>query len=590
MYVALVQNNPTTGALKDNADMVLKAVEALSKQPYPPDLVVFPAYALTGFPLHGLGRSAAFAAEVLDTAQRLIKEAKLPILLGMVLPQQIPDVPGFFCEPESLYCKDGDGGSLGFSYGTFGEDGGQETDASYASDIRGTDMVKVKMEGLTVCIILDAYPDETNDLRDCDLIIMQLAKDYNGADSLFTSSQQLGYLKEVAQMNSAWLMVSNLVGAQDDMVFDGGSLVINPEGELIASAPVFEESVILQNIPSLKSNGPGRASMAVVAEAAEEADATVEKADVVSAGVETAEAEAEAAGENGESVSLTAGVHNGLVTPLLPYEADWKALTVAVRDYLHKNGFTDVVIGISGGLDSAVTAVLAADVLGSEHLHGVIMPSAHTPESSTADAQELAEALGIKTVILPIDGPLKAFSELYQEQLGSLGSDLAQQNIQARIRMIHLMQLANTHGWLLLNTTNKSEAAVGYSTLYGDTAGSYAPLGNIYKTDVYGLAEWRNTKQKVIPAAILTKAPSAELFAGQLDQDTLPPYEVLDRILKLHIEENMGIDQIIDATSSGHLLDPIDPEIIADVLHRVRVSEFKRRQEPLSPTLGPVDM
>ncbi|MDR0350361.1 MAG: NAD(+) synthase, partial [Coriobacteriales bacterium] len=263
---------------------------------------------------------------------------------------------------------------------------------------------------------------------------------------------------------------------------------------------------------------------------------------------------------------------------------------LCVRDYVIKNGFTDVVLGLSGGIDSAVTATLACDALGAERVHGVLMPGPHSSQGSIDDAAELAENLGIETLTLPITEPLGAFYALFEDRLGQQGSFLARQNIQARIRTVYLMHLSNTFGWLLLNTGNKSEAAMGFSTLYGDTAGALAPLGNVYKTDVYGLARWRNERTRVIPEATLVKAPSAELYDGQTDQDSLPPYELLDRVLRLHIEEGFGIQRILEHLRHEPDVEGLSEGLVAKVLQGVQAAEYKRRQEPLAPSLGNVDM
>jgi NAD+ synthase (glutamine-hydrolysing) len=278
------------------------------------------------------------------------------------------------------------------------------------------------------------------------------------------------------------------------------------------------------------------------------------------------------------------------IIPLLPYEASWRALTLGVGDYVRKNGFEVVVLGLSGGIDSAVTAALAVDALGAENVHGVLMSSPNSSPGSVTDAEALAANLGITTLNFPISEMFEGFLPQSKAVLGTPGSDLAIQNLQARLRTVILMHLSNTYGWLLLNTGNKSEAAMGYSTLYGDTAGAIAPLGNIYKTDVYGLATWRNSRSLVIPQEIIEKEPSAELYPGQKDADALPPYEVLDQILRLHIEENLGVDEILEFLSEYPIKTDIDEQMILDVLVSVRKSEFKRRQEPMSFQFDAIDM
>ena len=572
LYIALVQNNPKVGALNENAEAIIKAIDRLADSTYPPDLVVFPAFALTGLPLDGLSYSMAFAAEILDVSRRLVREARLPALVGTVIPRKLGEGQGFSCEPEVLYCRDGDGGILGFARSDY-----DESASEVENDYPGSSLIVVKFDRLTVGIALDAYPEDDLEMRDCDLVIMLLAKDYHGSDSLFTSSQQIEFFQETARENRCWLLVSNLVGGQDDIVFDGGALAIAPNGELVGNSPVLEESVLFCSVPEESLVLKGGAVVGAGAYAGSDAGG-LGRGGAGGAG-------GGAGGAGGEA----ANAETNKQLPLLPFEADWRAICLAIRDYVAKNGFSDVVIGLSGGLDSSVVAALAVDALGPEHVHGVVMSSPHTSEASVSDAQELAKNLQIDTIYLPIDDAMESFRRLYLERLDSEGSELARQNIQPRIRMIHLMHLANDFGWLVLNTSNKSESAMGYSTLYGDSAGAFAPLGSTYKTGVYGLAEFKNQRQTVIPASVLAKPPSAELYEGQLDADSLPPYEVLDTILKLHIEGGLGIDQIIEASINEPLHEPLDAALITDVLVRVQAAEFKRRQQPVTPSLGRVD-
>jgi NAD+ synthase (glutamine-hydrolysing) len=543
MYIAIVQNNPTAGALRENMERALESLDALAASPYPPDLVVFPAYALTGAPLEGLCFSDAFAAESIDVAHAFIQKASLPALVGSFIPRPLDDEMGFVSEPEVLFSKEGSGGALGFV--DFENDWSM---THYASSITTI------IDGQTVSVLLDDFPEPADDFSDSDIVILLLAKEYRGTNSMFTASEQLSYLRELARENKIWVVAANLVGAQDTTVFDGASVVLKPDGTVAAAAEAFQEQILVCNIsadaPGLDALADGRLDSAV-------------------------------GGAQGQAVG-----DEQIIKPLLPYEADWRAMKLCLRDYVVKNGFTDVVLGVSGGIDSAVCATLAVDALGCEHVHGVLMPGPHSSAGSVEDALALAANLGIETLTLPIDQPLEAFRTLSREVLGQEGSPLAQQNIQARIRTVSLMHLSNTFGWLLLNTGNKSEAAMGFSTLYGDTAGALAPLGNVYKTDVYGLAHWRNEQRPVIPVEILEKAPSAELYDGQKDCDTLPPYDLLDYILRLHIEDDYGVDQILEFASREPEGETLTSELVQQVLATVQQAEFKRRQEPLAPTLG----
>ena len=540
MYIAVVQNNPTTGALAANAQAMLAVVDQLADAAYPPDLVVFPAYAMSGYPLDGLAYSTAFGAACLDSIQSFIQSAKLPCLFGSVTPQSI----GWrhFSEAEAIYCQNGRGGALGFT-------------APSGMAFEQPHYIQVKMDNLKVAIFMDSYPDYSNDYLENDLLIILLAKEYEGAESLTSSSERLNELRLTARDAQAWVVLANLVGGQDDVVFDGGSLVISPDGSVQQAAPLFDTGIIFCNLTS--------ANPAVLPASESDPHAAV------------------LAAQSKDRVTLKSPVAN---------EADWQALVLSTRDYVLKNGFSEVALGISGGIDSALTATLAVDALGAENVHGLLMPSLYTDPVSVRDAQALAKNLGIATLEMPITEPVQAVEAVVQATIGEPGSDTARQNLQARMRMVYLMHLSNSFDWLVLNTTNKSEAAMGYSTLYGDTAGAFSPFGNTYKTEVYELARWRNQRQAVIPLSILEKAPSGELYAGQLDTDRLPPYEVLDRILRLHIEDRMGIDEIIDIVQNTPAGDPIAASLVSQVLAQVSRSEFKRRQEPLAPSIGSVDM
>jgi NAD+ synthase (glutamine-hydrolysing) len=543
MYIALAQTNPTVGAFSLNAEKALALIDELAKSAYPPDLVIFPAYALSGTPLDGLAYSDALAEESLSTARDFIARASLPTIIGSVLPRPLEEMSAFVCEPEVLYCKDGKGGALGFV----------DIENSWSQDSYAAN-VTIVVDGTTISVLLDDYPESVDDYADSALVVLMLSKEYQGTNSMFTASQQLNYLRGFAKESASWVVVANLVGAQDSYVFDGASVILDNKGRVVKAAEPFVEQLITCNL-ALESPFAASASSA-----------------------------AESAHANAPSKDRQ------LIKPLLPYEADWKALCLAVGDYVGKNGFSDVVIGLSGGIDSAVTAALAVDALGAERVHGVLMPGPFSSEGSITDAAALAENLGIETHTMPIGKPFETFKEVSLDTLGQEGSFIAQQNLQARIRTIYLMHLSNTFNWLLLNTGNKSEAAMGFSTLYGDTAGAFAPLGNVYKGDVYELAAWRNNQKALIPPSILQKAPSAELYDGQEDQDSLPPYDVLDRILRLHIEDGLGVDQILAYANNEVETDPLEPELVQQVLDTVRKAEYKRRQEPLAPMLGYNDL
>jgi NAD+ synthetase len=250
----------------------------------------------------------------------------------------------------------------------------------------------------------------------------------------------------------------------------------------------------------------------------------------------------------------------------------YAALVLGVRDYVRKNGFENVVLGLSGGIDSALTAAIAVDALGPEHVIGVAMPSPYSSAASSEDAEALARSLGMRFQSIPIAGTMQAYDAALAPAFHGRPSDITEENLQARIRGNTLMALSNKFGWLVLTTGNKSETSVGYSTLYGDTAGGFAALKDVYKTQVYALSRWRNAQSPVIPERTITRAPSAELRPDQTDQDSLPPYDVLDAILREYVEEDRSIAEI---ARMGH-----DEALVRRVARMVDLAEYKRRQSP----------
>ncbi len=310
----------------------------------------------------------------------------------------------------------------------------------------------------------------------------------------------------------------NLVGGQDELVFDGASLALDGSGEMIHRSPQFEEDLFVVDVPL-----PGERATA------------------------------------------------GSITQLLdPTEEVYQALVTGVRDYVRKNGFERVVIGLSGGIDSALTATIASDALGAGSVWGVAMPTRYSSEHSVDDARQLAVNLGIRFDVIPVDGIYGSFLKAVEPVFGGSSFGVAEENLQARARGTVLMALSNRHGPMVLATGNKSEMAAGYATLYGDMVGGYAVLKDVFKTLVYELARWRNKDGLVIPQRSIDKPPSAELRPEQKDQDSLPPYEVLDAILERHIERDEGIDEIV---SAGY-----ERVLVENVLAMVGRNEYKRRQ------------
>lgn len=353
----------------------------------------------------------------------------------------------------------------------------------------------------------------------------------------------------------------NLVGGQDELVFDGGSFVAGPTGEILVRCASFAESVEVLDVEVARGSRPPTLPVTPVTPPA--ASRPILAADRPSASPAT------------EGRDLIAGP---LCPPLDLNAQRWGALVLATRDYVRKSGFSDVALGLSGGIDSSLTAAAAVDALGPEHVHGVLMPSRYSSPHSVTDAEKAAANLGIDARTVPIEAAHRAFEDMLggPDRAGSL----TDQNLQSRIRGVVLMALANENGWLVLTTGNKSEAAVGYSTLYGDTAGAFAVLKDVWKTDVYELARWRNRQagREIVPETVLAKAPSAELRPDQRDDQSLPPYEVLDPILALYVEEDLTATEICARSVAPD-------EMVERVCGLVDRAEYKRRQTPVGPRL-----
>jgi NAD+ synthase (glutamine-hydrolysing) len=347
---------------------------------------------------------------------------------------------------------------------------------------------------------------------------------------------RLALVTKRAREAKAPLAYVNMTGGQDDLVFDGDSIVVDKSGSVIARAPQFEDGVMLVDVD--------------VEPATSTPDVVISESPVVL------------------EKTLTPGIAHRLGDE----EEIWNAIVVGLRDYVTKNGFTSVLVGLSGGIDSALVAALAVDALGPDRVHGVGMPSKYSSEHSLADAEQIAKNTGLGFRVVEIQSMVDAF----RKQVDLTG--LAEENLQARVRGTTLMGISNQHGHLVLATGNKSELACGYSTLYGDAVGGYAPIKDIYKTDVWALSRWRNSVARAagemppIPENSITKEPSAELRPDQKDSDSLPEYEILDKALMAYVDEDMGHDELIAAG--------FDKDLVIRVIGMVDKAEYKRRQYP----------
>jgi NAD+ synthase (glutamine-hydrolysing) len=356
--------------------------------------------------------------------------------------------------------------------------------------------------------------------------------------------ERLEVCRARAAETGAWIVYVNAVGGQDELVFDGGSMVVPPEGDLVWRAAMFEEDLLVVEIdvPEAPPDYPGPAA------------------------------------DGGEKGPLLQQEER--VWPEGPEEVYW-ALVLGLGDYVRKNGFREVVIGLSGGVDSALTATLAVDALGPDAVRAVAMPSPYSSPESLRDAADVTARLGIRLDEIRIDDVFKSYLSALDETFAGTEENVAEENLQARIRGNILMALSNKFGSLVLATGNKSEMAAGYSTLYGDMAGGFAPIKDVPKTLVYQLVAWRNAQSdpEPIPEGVVKKAPSAELRPGQKDSDTLPPYEVLDPVLEDYVEEDRSPQEMIDAGA--------DPDLVWKVVGLVDQAEYKRRQAPPGVKITP---
>ena len=400
------------------------------------------------------------------------------------------------------------------------------------------------MVGISICE--DQWFDE-GPLND------QIASGVGLAISLNASPYQRG--KDAARASTVIERVTshkipvvyvNQVGGQDELIFDGSSFVANSEGELIARLPQFEEAVQI-------------------------VDLDVEECDSGELPVIVTSKKQKKKGEIAEPV--VAEVDD-------PIAEVWNALVLATRDYVNKNGFSEVVIGLSGGVDSSLVAAIAVDALGPERVHGVSMPSRYSSQGSEDDAAELARNFGIDFQTIPIEAGYTALTDMLESVFRGHSADLTEENLQSRLRGILLMAMSNKKGWLVLTTGNKSETSVGYSTLYGDTAGGFAVIKDCPKLLVYELCRWRNTQTTSpwIPEASITKPPSAELRPDQTDDQSLPPYELLDPLLEAYVEQDRSAAELV---AEGY-----DPEIVQQITRLVDLAEYKRRQSPPGPRIS----
>ena len=389
-----------------------------------------------------------------------------------------------------------------------------------------------------------------------------------------------------AREAGAALAYANMIGGQDELVFDGDSILVAADGGLLARGPQFEEALVVADL-DLPAARPDQGPEAQPVDAGDGTVITIKRVTLpptLPSSGPTGHMDIEEAAEAAGVPEIERPAGAGLFWPRLSDPAEvYAALVTGVRDYVRKNGFHSVILALSGGIDSALTATIAADAVGPSNVHVVLMPSRYSSEHSVTDAEDLVKRQGLHALTIPIASMVDAFTEELTPA-GFPETGLPAENLQARVRGVVLMGLSNAGGHLVLTTGNKSELATGYSTLYGDSAGGFGPIKDVLKTLVWELSRWRNAEAArqgttpPIPENSITKPPSAELAPGQMDTDSLPPYEVLDALLDDYVEKDMGTAELIAA---GH-----DPALVERVVRLVDAAEYKRRQYPPGPKIS----
>ena len=522
LRVALAQINPTVGDLAGNAGLIADSVK--SAQAQGANLIVFPEMIVTGYPVEDLALRPSFQAASIRAVQEIAAS----------ITGDIVAVVGYLDQgPKNAVAVIHDGKIRATyvkrhlpNYGVFDE---------FRNFVAGDQSLVVRIHGVDVAVAicediwhsLDSIASRTPGL----LVVPNGSPFERNKDDV-----RLALVQKRAKEISAPVAYVNMTGGQDDLVFDGDSIVVGKDGSVLARTAQFDDQLIVVDIEC--------------AEGSSRPDVVISE----------------------EPTSHASPTNSTIATPLSDEAEMWQALVMGLRDYVGKNGFRSVVLGLSGGIDSALVAAIAIDALGAKRVNGVAMPSKYSSDHSVEDAQALADATGIHFRITPIAPMVDAFLN------NVVLKGLAEENLQARVRGTTLMGISNQEGHLVLATGNKSELAVGYSTLYGDAVGGFAPIKDIYKTDVWALSRYRNAlavergETPPIPERSITKEPSAELRPDQKDSDSLPDYPLLDQVLRAYVDEDHGYEAL--------LADGFDAELVRRVISLVDKAEYKRRQYP----------
>ena len=558
--LALAQINSTVGDLQGNTAKILEYLERA--RGVQADMVAFPELAITGYPPEDLLFKPSFLEDNVAAMEQIVAASRgIAVVVG--------------------YTQSGEGianaAALGYdgklidvyqkmylpNYGVFDED-------RYfrPGTVCPVYIVNGVAVGLGICedIWYPEGPIVAQREAGAQLIVNINASPFHAGKA----AEREKMIADRAVDNGLFVAYVNSVGGQDELVFDGASMVHDPGGKLVARGPAFEEALIILDLDvdiDAATSSPTRQARPPKETPAALSQTGTSKVVKVS----------------GFKVAARDPLPGTTVVRCLgPVEEVYQALVLGTRDYLVKSGFAKVLVGLSGGIDSALTATVAVDALGPENVVGIAMPSRYSSEGSTSDAKALADNLGINLWMVPIEPAHLAFTEMLGPHFQDTRPNVAEENVQARIRGNVLMTISNKFGWIVLTTGNKSEMAMGYATLYGDMAGGFAVLKDVPKTLVYQLCEWRNQHGEphpVIPQVIIDKPPSAELKEDQLDQDSLPPYDVLDPVVKAYVEQDHGYQEMVDMG--------FDPLVVKQVIEAVDRNEYKRRQAPPGVKITP---
>jgi len=541
--VALAQINPVVGDFEYNYNKIVEFIEKAKK--LEADIVAFPELALTGYPPEDLILKPSFIEKNLYYLEKLKENVdNIIVIVGFIDKQE--DV---FNAAAVIYNKE----IVGIYHKQFLPNYGVFDENRYFQ--KGDELLLLSIDnykvGVSICEDI-WYPE--NPVNDYAILGTEVVININASPySQGKVKRREEMLKVRSRDNLISIAYVNMVGGQDELVFDGNSLILDAQGEILAKAESFEEELLLADIDleeifrlQLKDN-------------------RLKNLRHIKKPINVKEIILDYKIKNKNNQ-----ISQKIALDKKEIEDTYKALVVGLRDYINKNGFKKVVIGLSGGIDSSLTACIAVDALGKENIKGILMPSQYTSKESVEDTLELAKNLDIETFTIPIKNIFDIYLEEFQEIFKGLKPDTTEENLQARIRGNILMALSNKFGWIVIATGNKSEMSVGYSTLYGDMVGGFAVLKDVLKTKVYELSYYRNSISKVIPDRVLTKPPSAELRPNQTDEAELLPYPILDQIIQMYVEQDLTVEEIIKLG--------FEEKDVKKIINLIDKNEYKRRQ------------